>query len=195
MNTQIRGKCGDEVETKVQKRRDPSLIIHNVPDAVTTEKAEDIIFAQNPDLNLQEGDIQNNFAFRTKRIIRNMVIEVKPHTRRHLLQKKLKLQWTICNIDGYVSVSRCFKCSRYNHRHTQFRSEETCPLCAGKHKLKECTASMSDYKCINCVTFNAHSKDRKINENHSPLYRNCPSPQAVIVKYRQNTNYYYIPNS
>jgi len=94
---------------------------------VTPENVEDIILAQNPDLNLQEGDIQNKFAFKTKRNIRNIVIEVKPQTRSQLLQNKLKLEWTICNIDDYVSISRFFKCSRYNHRHTECRSEETCP--------------------------------------------------------------------
>ena len=66
------------------------------------ENAEDIILAQNPDLNLQEGDIQTKFAFKTKRNIRNIVIEVKPQTRRQLLQNKLKLEWTICNIDDCV---------------------------------------------------------------------------------------------
>lgn len=64
---------------------------------------------------------------------------------------KLKLEWTICNTDEYVSNSRWFKCSRYNHRHTECRSEDTWPLRAEKHKLKECPASRSDYKCINCV--------------------------------------------
>ena len=80
LNTQIRDKCGDQVEAKVQKRRDPRLIIYNMPDAVTTENAEDIILAQNPDLSLQEGDIQTKFTFKTKRNIRNMVTEVKPQT-------------------------------------------------------------------------------------------------------------------
>jgi len=58
LNTQIRDKCGDQLEVKIQNRRNPRLIIYNVPDAVTPEKAEDIILAQNPDLELQEGDIQ-----------------------------------------------------------------------------------------------------------------------------------------
>jgi len=92
---------------------------------VIPENAEDIILAQNPDLNLQEGDIQTKFAFKTKRNIRKMVIEVKTQTSRQLLQNKLKPEWTICNIDDYVTISRCFKCSRYNHRHRECRSEET----------------------------------------------------------------------
>jgi len=60
------------------------------------------------------------------------------------------------------------------------------PLCAGKLQQKEWR---SDYKCINCVTFNARNKDRETNENHSSLDRNCPSLQAMIVKHRQNTIY------
>jgi len=82
---------------------------------VTPENAEDIILAQKPDLELQEGDIQTKFTFKTKRNIRNMVIEVNPQTRRELLQNKPKLEWMICNIDDYVSITRCFNCSRYNH--------------------------------------------------------------------------------
>ena len=66
LNTQIRDKCGDQLEVNVQKRRNPRLITHNVPDAVTPENAEDIVLAQKPDLELQEVDIQTKFAFRTK---------------------------------------------------------------------------------------------------------------------------------
>jgi len=65
LNTQIQDKSGDHVEAKVQKRRDPRLIIYNVPDAVTTENADDIILAQNRDLNLQERDIQTKLTFKT----------------------------------------------------------------------------------------------------------------------------------
>jgi len=189
LNSQIHDKCGDQLEINIQKRRNPRLIIYNVPDAVTPENAEDIIIAQNPDLKLQEGDIQTKFTFKTKRKTRNLVIEVNPQTRRQLLQNKLKLEWMICKVDDYISVNRCFKCSGYNHRHTECRSEEACPLCAGKHKLKECTASKPDYKCINCVKYNTYNKDRKTHENHSSLDWSCPSLQAMIDKYRQNTNY------
>ena len=63
-----------------------------------------------------------------KRNTRNMEIEVETQPRRQLLQNKLKLEWTICKIDDYVSISKCFKCSLYNHRHTECRSEEICPL-------------------------------------------------------------------
>ena len=77
----------------------------------------------------------------------------------------------------------------YNHRHRECRGALTCPLCAGSHSLKECTASSQNYKCINCQNFNMHNKGASINDNHSALDRNCPSLKAVLEKYKQNTDY------
>jgi hypothetical protein len=88
LNTQIRDKCGDQLEINVQKRRNPRLTIYSVRNIVTPENAEDIILAQNPELKLQEGDIHTKFDFKTKRNTRNIVIEVNPQTRRQLLKKK-----------------------------------------------------------------------------------------------------------
>jgi hypothetical protein len=59
----------------------------------------------------------------------------------------------------------------------------------GGHKLKECTASPSNYKCINCVNCNKHCGNTKVCENHSSLDKSCPSLQAVIMKHKLNTDY------
>jgi len=61
-------------------------------------------------------------------------MEVGAQVRKSLLQNKVKLGWLICKTEAYVSVNRRFKCSRYNHRARDCR-EETCPLCAGRHRL------------------------------------------------------------
>jgi len=76
LNSQIRDICGDQLEVNVQKRRNPRLIIYNIPDVVALENAEDIMLSQNPDLKLQKGDIQTKFIFQTKRNTRNLVVEV-----------------------------------------------------------------------------------------------------------------------
>jgi len=89
----------------------------------------------------------------------------------------------------YVVVTRCFNCSRYNHRASDCRGEETCPLCMGGHAIKECTAPPSDYKSVNCVNFNKHNGNAKVGENHSSLDRTCPSLQAAIQKHKRNTEY------
>jgi hypothetical protein len=118
-----------------------------------------------------------------------MVIEVGSATRKKLVHIKLKIGWLICNVDDYLVAKRCFTCSRFNHRYQECRGEETCPLCAGGHKLKDCKASTEQYKCINCIIYNRYSKDERISEYNSSLDRNFSSTQAVITKYIQNTDY------
>ena len=144
---------------------------------------------QNPELCLIQGYIAAKFSFRNKQGRVNMVIEVCSGTRKKLLHTKLKLGWFICSTDDYLVARRCFKCSRFTHRHQDCRSEETCPLCAGEHKLKECTVPAMHYKCINCVTYNRYTKGEKISECHLSLDKNCPRLQAVLAKYRLNTDY------
>jgi hypothetical protein len=161
LNCQIREKFGDHLEANIQKRRNPRLIIYNIPDTLTTENAESIISTQNPSLDLQAGDIIPKYIYATKRKTRNLVIEVLPQTRRQILQTKLKLQWTICTVDDHISITRCFKCSGYNHRHRDCKGEEACPLCAGKHRMQECTTPRTHYRCANCMKFNSRNKDRK----------------------------------
>jgi len=39
------------------------------------------------------------------------------------------------------------------------------------------------------MTYNKHNQNRSINEDHSSLDRKCPSMQAMIAKYKQNTDY------
>jgi hypothetical protein len=150
----------------VQKRRNPRLIIYNIPDEVTLENAEDIICAQNLALALNKEDITTKFIFKTKRKERNLVIELAPQNHRIMLQKKkqLKIGWMISNTDDYISMNRCFKCTRFNHHYSDCRNEETCPLCSGKHKLKECTAPRAEYKRINFMTYNKYNQNRNINE-------------------------------
>jgi len=89
---------------------------------------------------LEKGDNKAKFSYEIKTHIQNLVVEVGAQTRKLLLQKKFDLGWLICKIEDYVVGNRRFKCSRFNHRLHDCRGEETCPLCAGNHKLRECTA-------------------------------------------------------
>jgi hypothetical protein len=189
LHTNINDKCSQLLEAHIQKLRNPNIIIYNVPEEVTVDNAEDIISIQNPELNLNVGDVKPKFAFRGKRNTRNLVIEVGAQTRQKIFNTKLKIGWHICNTEDYIAVTRCFRCSRYSHKASSCNNEETCPHCTGGHKLKDCSASSSDYKCINCVNFNKYSRNAKVCENHSSLDKSCPSLQAVITKYKQNTDY------
>jgi hypothetical protein len=189
LSSKIRDKCGEKLEVNVPTLRKPRLIIRNIPQDITVENAEKIIRAQNSNLSIKPGEIAAKFKFWTKRGDTNLVIEVGPDTRKNLLHNKLKIGWLICSVGDYLVAKRCFRCSRYNHRHQDCRSGETCPLCAGTHSLKDCNAPTNQHKCINCMTYNQYTKKGKINENHSSLSKDCPSLHAVLEKYRLNTDY------
>ena len=111
-----------------------------------------------------------------------MVKEVSAETRKLLLHKKVKLTWQICKIEDYVVATSCYKCSRFNHRACDCRGEETCPLCAGSQKLKECTTNPQEYKCTNCLSYNKHNQKNTICVNHTSLDKNCPSLYAILEK-------------
>jgi hypothetical protein len=86
-------------------------------------------------------------------------------------------------------VTRCYKCSRFNHKAGACRREETCPLCMGCHNIKACTTPKGDYKCVNCMNFNKQNEGAKVHDDHSSMDKTCPSLQAAIQKHRLNTEY------
>ena len=116
-------------------------------------------------------------------------MEVSAQTRKQLLHKKVKLRWQICKIEDCVVATRCYKCSRFNHRARDCRGEETCPLCVGSHELKECTTNPQEYKCINCLSYNKHNQKNTICVNHTSQDKNCPSLQPILENRRKNTDY------
>lgn len=186
----INEKCCQRLETTIPKLWNPNIVIHNIPEEVTVENAEEIIISQNPDLDLNTGNIKPKFIFTSNKKFRNLVIEVNSQTRKQLLQKKLKIGWLICYAEDYIRINRCFKCCRFNHRARDCRGEETCPKCAGQHNITECTViTENDMKCINCTNWNKYNKNDQINEQHSAMDRNCPSLHAAIQKRKQNIDY------
>jgi hypothetical protein len=189
LGEKIREKCGKELEISIQKLRNPRLVLLNIPTDITLENAKGTLVQQNSGLLLEEGTIEPKFSYTTKRGTRNLVIEVDSGIRRKLLQTKVKLGWAICRVDDYVIAKRCFRCSRFNHTHKECKGEQTCPLCAGNHKLKECAATNLEHKCINCLVYKKHHPTQEIDTAHSSLDKKCPSLIAVLEKYKQNTDY------
>ena len=104
-------------------------------------------------------------------------------------QSKLKMAWNICHTEDYIAVTRCFKCSPYNHHVRDCRSEESCPMCAGQNKMKDFKATLHEQRCINCTTYNKYNQNKKVSEAQSALDRKCPSMKAMIEEYRQNIVY------
>jgi len=83
---------------------------------------------QNLNLNLRKGEIVAKFTYVTKKMNRNLVVEVGADTRKILLQRKIKIGWQICRIEDYLVANRCFKCSRFNHRHRDLQRGSNMPF-------------------------------------------------------------------
>ncbi|PSN55818.1 hypothetical protein C0J52_02471 [Blattella germanica] len=75
LNTAIREKCCQQLETTIPKLWNPNLIIYNIPEELTIEGAEDTIISQDPELGLKNGDLKPKFIFTTRRKSRNLVVE------------------------------------------------------------------------------------------------------------------------
>jgi hypothetical protein len=189
LEKEITTKCGGELEATVHKLRKPRLIVYNIPEDISLQNIEDTLLNQNPDLGLMKGDIDAKFDFTTKNKNRNLVIEVEAKVRKILLLTKIKLGWHICKADDYIVATRCFRCSRYNHRHNECKGNETCPICAGAHRLKDCVADPKLFKCVNCTIYNKFNPHKNICTNHSSLDKKCPSMLAILERYRRNTEY------
>jgi len=190
LGKEIQTKCGGELETHIHRLRKPRVIILNVPEDINTDNIEEAIIRQNPDLNLRKGSIVPKFTYVTKRMHRNAVVDVGSETRKTLTHRKIKLGWQICRTADYITATRCFNCSKFNHRTIKCRGEVACPLCAGPHNLKECKSDPTAYKCTNCETYNRHNPTKKVSANHSALDKGCPSHQAILERNRLNTEYY-----
>jgi hypothetical protein len=128
------------------------------------------------------------FSYRMKKQVQNLVMEVGAQTRKMMIHRKIELGRQICKIEEYVVATRCFKCSRFNHRHNDCRGEETCPLCARPHKLKECTAEQG-HTNVSTAQHTINTAQIKTCVNHSSLDKKCPSLQAILEKCQQNTDY------
>ena len=140
------------------RRRNPRLIIYNVPDELSIENAKELIIKQNSEMSIEEEDITPRYLFKDKRKANNLVIEVNSKTRMKFLGKKMKLGWNMCNVEDYIKINRCYKCSKFNHRAQDYKGELTCPICAENHSLQDCKATEEQYKCINCTNFNKYNQ-------------------------------------
>ena len=162
LRREIEAKYGEDLEPHIQRLRKPRIKIINVPEDIDTTNIEDAIITQNPELNLTRGSITAKFIQVTKRKYHKAIVEVGADTRRNILHRKIKIGWQICKTDDYVTTTRCFKCSNFNHRTMDCRGEVTCPLCAGPHTIKECKSNPTEHKWINSVVYNRqHDKSNK----------------------------------
>lgn len=88
-----------------------------------------------------------------------------------------------CSIFDAISINRCYTCNGFNHssKHCSGNNIQSCPRCAGKHILKECTASPDQLKCVNCSLLS--KKYSSVNSNHAVWdYSVCTAYKKAVAK-------------
>jgi len=119
--------------------------VFNFPEDITLENAAQAIVLQNSELNLNKNEIKPKFMFENRKKHKNLVIEVNSEIRKHLVDRKLKIGWHVCNNSDYLSITHCYKCSKYNHSTKECFRHVVCPHCAQSHTMHECKASKENH--------------------------------------------------
>ena len=174
--------CGEELESSTTTQKSQNIVF-NVPEDTTSENV-----LQNSERNLNENEIKPKFMVEDRKKHKNLVIEVNSEICKHLVDRKLKTGWHICNSTDYLSVTHCYKCSKYNHR-AQKCFGDVCPHCAQSHTMHECKASKENHRCVNCINYNKYNKAMQVNVNHSLLDRSYSCYKVVLKKYTEGMDY------
>jgi len=102
----ITDKLGNKKEKHIQRPRKPRLKIINTPQEIFTDNIEGTLMAQNPEIGTGKGEIILKFTYETKRLTRNIVIEVSAQRRKKLIDYEVKIGWINCSIEEYLVATR-----------------------------------------------------------------------------------------
>lgn len=91
--------------------------------------------------------------------------------------------YEMCPVYENIYVTRCFKCSGFNHVAENCNADIVCPKCAGTHSKNDCNADES--KCVNCVNSNNKFKTN-FAVDHTVFSLRCESykKQLELIKLR-----------
>lgn len=162
----------------VPKRKNPTLLIKNVPNDIGNSEILDTIYEQNPEVFDSDecwNESRVRFVLKQFQHVRSVVVEVHPKVRKKIIAlRSLKMMWNMCNVEDFVVINRCFLCLGYNHRSMECRNKLSCYFCSGEHKSSECQ-NCEDQVCVNCIRYNKKLKSvvKKVDVKHKPFSQSC----------------------
>lgn len=151
---EVSKKLGENYDISLPKKRSPKLKIIGLTENLSASEMREKILAQNTFLDVETANIKVLHVQQSKNRNANYFAYVEvdgPSYIKILREEKLNIGWDRCRVYEAVGVTRCYKCSGFNHKATECRSEKACPRCAGPHDLRECKADNDKIRCINCV--------------------------------------------
>lgn len=188
----LKQSLNDEYEITEANKKRPKIKIVNFVNLKNWDTAaiEDAIKLQN-EFIFKDHDllkIVKCFEHKDNKQKLTLIAEVSVGLYHKLMKaKKVSIGWCNCFVYDAFSVTRCFKCSRFSHIEKNCKSnKESCPKCAGDHKLKDCKSNV--LKCVNCVNANEqHGKNYDVN--HACWSKDCVSLQSKLKFLKKGINY------
>jgi len=173
------------------KRKLPTLLLKYVPNDVDDEEIKGTIIHQNNLSHVVDPILNVKFTKRSFNEARHVVVEVSPNLRRELLiLAKIKIRWSMCRVEDFVAVTRCFKCLGFGHTSKYCQSQQKCSYCAKDHHWKECGQQLQT-RCSNCLRANCYIQEegKKTNVNHSVFSKDCPKLKRIEALVISKTEY------
>lgn len=171
------------------EKRNPRLIVYDVPRPDNDEATLRSIIAQNVDDSLKAKVRQQlKLAFKTgdkNRDRCNIVLEASKEIRDLLIKKeRLYIGWSCCRIRDYVVATRCYKCQSFGHTTKYCKAEnEVCGHCSAPgHAFKNCPEKSKPATCSNC-------KKASRKSDHCVTSNTCPAYISAINQVLARTDY------
>jgi hypothetical protein len=173
------------------KKKLPTLLLKFVPKEEEDADIKSTILQQSNLTHLEDTILQKKCIKRTSEDSRHIVIKVSPNTRRELLAlHKVKLQWCMCKVEDFISITRCLKCLGFGHTARFCQNQPKCSYCAEDHHWKEC-GNKQVIRCSNYAITNTyiHDESRKAKTNHSVFSKECPRLRRIESIIKSKTEY------
>ncbi|GBN15145.1 hypothetical protein AVEN_35352-1 [Araneus ventricosus] len=173
------------IKSKSPAKRQPSLIVHNVPSSTTEETLQEALRDQlhlSAPLNLRfkfRGTIQDtsNWVFEASASILQSTLKIQ----------KLHIGWSMFKIKEFFHIKRCNFCHAFGHTTKDCTYQiPSCGSCAGHHATQDCLSQT--ICCVNCFESNLFTGTLHPT-THPAWDRQCPFYQKEKQQYCSSRNY------
>lgn len=185
----VEKELGDKYEVKLPSIAKPRLKIVNATNDLSESEIPNEIRAQNNWID-ETAEIGVKAILKKKKSVYgevDIIIEIDNKTYDKMMTtRRLNLGWKRCNVVEHIHVTRCFKCSGFNHVSKHCKNDTACGKCSAAHKTSECKANIE--KCANCSRANDKYK-LKIDCQHNSWSKICPSLKRKTSEFVRNLQY------
>nr|CAI5848084.1 unnamed protein product [Callosobruchus analis] len=160
-------KLGNSYDIKEVTGINPRIRLVGMSKAYSEEQINSYLLKSNPEVFCGDVECRVLKTYPTKK--NNNVYQAEIQLDRISYERAMKgehlfVGYDSCIIFDAVEVSRCFKCNEFHHSSVSCQNEISCPVCSGKHEVKQCKSTVK--KCSNCVKLNIKS-DLNVSTAHA----------------------------